>query len=378
MGGVTRRSLVVPWLAVAGLFSACGPGHGTPVATPTVTAHPAATETPTPPAQHLPLLAVLDHPFGAAPNTLLLLRADGGGEVGHVALDPDAESVSTSGALVLVAGAGRMHVYGADGSVVASVSLPGGPDSLVRGLIGDATATHLLWATVTQTGDSAVSELYGAGVGGTPSLVLRSTAAGRARQPLVWTPSGPVVSDEPLGIGGYVLFRRTFGPASLLDPGSGQVRALTDAGCAFSDMSADGSVACVRNGREAPNNGGAVTLHVVRAGGATPLDVALPVAVQQAGAALFSPDGRTLTLATSPVLGEGSEQVSMALVDVASGTQRSFGAAGLMPVAWLADGRLVAVRLPGVAGGDPGTYVLDSNGTATLISSASSVIGVLH
>jgi hypothetical protein len=230
---------------------------------------------------------------------------------------------------------------------------------------------------VAQKGDAAVSQIYAAGPGVAPTVVMSSTASGRAQQPLLWTNQGPVVSEEPLGIGGYVLFRRTIGSTGVLDMSGRSVRPLTDASCAFSDMATDGSIACVLNGREATNNGGPVTLRVTRTG-RTPLEIALPAAVQQAGAALFSPDGKMLTLASSPARGEGEEQISMELVDVASGTHHAFGAAGLMPVAWLADGRLVAVRLPGVAGGDAGTYVLDSDGTATLISAASTVIGVLR
>jgi hypothetical protein len=364
-------------VALAGALSACGPGHGGAVDTPVPSASPPATASPTATGPHLPLLAVLDHPFGAAPNTLRLLRPDGGGTVGGIALDPDAEAVATSGGLVLVAGGGKLRVYAADGSLVSTVSLPGGQDALVRGLVGDPAATHWLWAVVTQNGDTATSTIYRAGPATAPAAMLSSTASGRAQQPLAWTAAGPVVSDEPLGIGGYVLFRRTFGSAGLLDPASGAVRPLTDEACAFSDMAADGSVACVLNGREAPNGGGAVTLRVTRPGHPA-LSVALPAAVRQAGAALFSPDGRWVSLASSPALGEGSEQVTMELVDLAGGARHAFGASGLMPVAWLADGRLVAVRLPGVAGGDAGTYVLDADGGATLVSAASTVVGVLR
>ena len=368
----------MPWLALAGTLSACAAPHGAATATPAPTARATAGATPTAANPHLPLLAVLDHPFGASPNTLRLVRADGGGEVAAIALDPDAEAVATSGTLVLVAGGGTLHVYAADGAPAATLSLPGASsESLVRGLAGDATGTHWLWAMVTQSGGVATSSVDAAGPGTAPSPVASSRAAGSALQPLAWTAGGAVLSDEPLGIGGYVLFRRTFGAASLLDLATHATRPLTDAACAFSDLAADGSVACVLNGREAPNQGGPVTLRVTRTGHA-PLSVALPAGVAQAGAALFSPDGSKLTLATSPALGEGDEQISMELVDAASGARHPFGPAGLMPVAWLADGRVVAVRLPGVAGGDVGTYAVDSGGTATLLSTASTVIGVLR
>ncbi|HXA30536.1 MAG TPA: hypothetical protein VN193_17520 [Candidatus Angelobacter sp.] len=367
----------MPLLVAAGTLAACGPGHGNAVGTPQPTGRAAQSPSPSPTTPNLPLLAVLDHPFGAAPNTLRLLRADGGGEVAHIALDPDAEAVATSGVLVLVAGAGHIRAYGSDGGLVTTLTVPDGPNALVRGLTGDDSSTRWFWATVTQNGDSAVSRIYTAGPGIPPTMVMSSTAPGRAQQPLDWTPGGPVVSDEPLGIGGYVLFRRTFGSTGLLDMSSRTVHPLTDASCAYSDMALDGSVACVLNGREAPNSGGPVTLRVTRTG-APPLEIPLGSSVQQAGAALFSPDGKLLTLASSPALGEGAEQITMELVDPASGARHAFGAAGLMPVDWLPDGRLVTVRLPGVEGGDAGTYVLDSSGTATLICTASTVMGVLR
>jgi hypothetical protein len=365
----------VPLLTVAGLFAGCGPGSGAPVVTPEPTA-PTATPTSTP-AIRLPLLAVLDHPFGAAPNTLRLLRIDTGAEVARLSVDPDAEAVTVAGSTVLIASAGHVQAIGPDGSAAAVVPLPGSPTELVRGLVGDPTGSRWLWSSVAQSGTRATSQVYSAGRGQTPALVMSNTAAGRALQPLAWTAGGPVLSDEPLGIGGYVLFRRTFGSAGLLDLAGRTMRPLTDGSCAFSDLAADGSTACVLGGHEAPNNGGPVTLRITRTGHPA-LDVKLPPSVAQAGAALFSPDGTLLSLATSPALGEGQEQIAMELVEVATGMHHAFGPAGLMPVAWLADGRLVAVRMPGVAGGEVGSYVVDRNGEATLVSTAATVVGVLR
>jgi hypothetical protein len=120
-----------------------------------------------------------------------------------------------------------------------------------------------------------------------------------------------------------------------------------------------------------------VSLHLRHAGRAD-MVVRLPETVRQAGAALFAPGGRVLSLATSPALGEGAERIEMDLVDVATGTRRVFGPAGLMPVQWLDGGSLVAVRLPGVAGGAAGTYVVDRAGDATLVAAASTVVGVVR
>jgi hypothetical protein len=68
----------------------------------------------------------------------------------------------------------------------------------------------------------------------------------------------------------------------------------------------------------------------------------------------------------------------MELVDVATGAHHAVGPAGLMPVCWMPDGRLAAVRLPGVAGGDVGTYLVDSGGGTTLVTTASTVVGIVR
>jgi len=359
--------------AAALSLAACAPPHGAEVRTaPPASAAASATAEP-----HQPLVAVLDHPFGAAPNTLRLLRTDGV-EVAELPVDPDAEAIAAAGSRLLVAGSGRITTVEPDGTTGALPTLPGdaGAD-LVRGLVANPAGTAWLWSSVAQSDGGAHSRLYLGGPSVPSALLLERTEAGSALQPVAWTAGGAVVSDEPLGIGGYVLFRRTFGPTSLLDLASHALQPLTDTGCAFSDLAADGTVACVSDGREGPHGDAPVTLHLLRTGRA-PVAVALPAAVQQAGLALFRPSGGVVTLATSPALGEGQEQVETDLVDVATGSRHAFGPAGIMPQAWLPDGRLLAVRLPGVAGGDAGTYVVSDDGTAALISPASTVVGVLR
>ena len=367
-----RARLVLPACA---LLAACAPPGGgvAPRATPTVT--PTATAVH---ARSTPLLAVLDHPFGSVPNTVRLLTTDGA-VVGAALLDQDAEAIAVAGSHLLVAGAGRVEEILGDGTAVPLPTLPGNPDTdLVRGLVADATGAHWLWSSVAQSSSGADSRLYLASdsTAGSPSPVLEKKQVGTALQPVAWTASGPVVSEEPLGIGGYVLFRRTFGPTSVLDLGTHALRPLTGADCAFSDLAADGSVACVVDGREGPHSDGPVTLRIMRPGHPA-VSVALPASVKQAGAAYFRPDGAALSLGTSPALGEGQERIETDLVDVVSGARRAFGPAGVMPVAWLPDGRLVAVRLPGVAGGASGTYLIAADGSATLVSPAWTVIGLV-
>jgi len=359
------------WSAAALTLVACAPPHGGVAQTSPPAASPTA-------ALREPLIAVLDRPFGAAPNTLRLLRLDGA-EVAAVALDPDAEAITAAGSRMLIAGSGRLSAVERDGTTAALPTLPADADTaLVRGLVASPDGSRWMWASVVQSTSGVESRVYLAGSGSTGTLLLDRHESGSALQPTAWTADGPVLSDEPLGIGGYVLFRRTFGTAALLDVGRRALRPLVPAGCAFSDMAADGTVACVSNGREGPHGDSAVSLHLTHVG-RPDVVVTLPASMQQAGAALFRPDGSAVSLAMSPALGEGSEQIETDLVDIASGARHAFGPAGVMPAAWLPDGRMVAVRLPGVAGGAAGTYVVSADGSsAVLVSPGSTVIGVLR
>ena len=370
-----RLGLPLPVLAILAV-TGCAAPHTASVVSPPATPRPTPSATPPP----QPLVAVLDHPFGATPNTLRLVHLDGS-VVASVNLDPDAEAITIAGRHVLIAGAGRVAEVDEEGNFSPLPTLPGSPQAdIVRGLVAAPDGVHWLWASVNQSDSGADSRVFLGGSlasAASPTMVVERHSSGTALQPVAWTTAGPVLSDEPLGIGGYVLFRRTFGATSLLDLSTRKLQPLTDADCAFSDVAADGSVACVADGREGPHGGGPVTLRLTRPGHAA-VNVVLPGSVQQAGAAFFRPDGAVVSLGTSPALGEGQEQVETDLVDVATGARHAFGPAGVMPMGWLADGRLLTVRLPGVAGGDAGTYVLGADGTVTLVSTASTVVGVMQ
>ncbi|MDB5066328.1 MAG: hypothetical protein JWM18_2762 [Chloroflexi bacterium] len=333
-------------------------------------------------AQAAPLVAVLDAPFGSVPNTLRLVGLDGV-EVARLPLPDDAEAVAVSGHRVLVAGAGRLlgaTVGGAVPTALSTVdSLPAdGPDALVRGLVVSPDGGSWLFASVVQHGDGTITSRIHRGGGGEPDRVLlEHTDAGRALQPVAWTAGGAVIGDEPVGIGGYVLFRRTFGPTSLLDTRSGALQPLTGEDCAFSDLAADGAVACIVDGREGPNSGGPVRLRIQPRSGAA-VEVRLPAEDQQAGAALFSPDGLWVTLAGSPATAAASEPVTDLLIDRRDGSIHPLPASGLIPVAWLPGDHILADRPTGIDGGDPGTWTVIPTTGASRVSTAPVALGVLR
>jgi hypothetical protein len=332
-------------------------------------------------AQATPLVAVLDAPFGSVPNTLRLVGLDGV-EAARMPLPDDAEAIAVGGRRVLVAGGGRLLGAEVTGSVPTALAPLGttgasGPDELVRGLVISPDGHRWLFASVAQHGDGTItSRVHLGGVGGADRVVVERTAPGRALQPLAWTAGGAVVGDEPVGIGGYILFRHSFGPTSLLDVDKGTLRPLTAEGCAFSDLAADGSVACVVDGREGPNGGGPVRLRIQPPTGA-PVEVRLADTERQAGAAYFAPDGPWVTLASSPATAAASEPVTDALVDRRDGSVHPLPASGLVPVGWLPGGRILADRPTGIEGGDPGTWMITPAAGATRVSTAPYALGLL-
>jgi hypothetical protein len=357
-------------LGIALILSACGPRGGeTGAATTTGRAatSPAAAQ----------LIAVLDAPFGTLGNTVRLVEGDGI-EVASAPVPADGESIAAAGQHVLVGGGGRLTAIGRDGVRRSLGGLPGdAAEQTVAGLIVSPDGGRWLWSSITQEADGlAHSRLYVAGEGTAPRLLAERSELGRALRPVAWTAGGPVVADEPLGIGGYFLFRREVGPTSLVDIASASLRPLTTDDCAFSDLSANGAIACVRNGREGPHGDEPPSLRLISAQGSI-TDVVCGAGTAQAGAAFFSGDGATVSLAISPALADGAERIETDVVDVKGGTRRSLGSAGLIPQGWLHDGRLLATRMPGVAGGEPGTYIVSLDGAATRIAAGSTVVGLL-
>ena len=350
----------------AALIAACG--------------HPApALQQPAPPAPTprpaTGLVAVLDSPLGSLGNTVRVLRADGS-QVAAAALPEDTEAVTLAGDRVLFGGGGRLRRLENGGVVVDLGDLGDDPDTLVRGLVASPDGRRWMWAAVSQDQSGTVHDTIRLGGDGlAPRTLLTRTETASALQPVAWTAAGAVVADEPLGIGGYVLFRREFGPTSLIDPAGGGLTPLLADDCAYSDSLATGVSACIADGREGVHGAAPVSLHLVsRQGGL--LTVSLPGDVAQAGDAWFSPDGRRLTLATSPALADQSEVIHCLILDVQTAQTVGGCPDGLSPAGWVAPDHFAAFRTPGTGGGESGTFVVGGDGTAVRISTASTVVGV--
>ena len=355
-------------LAAAGCGSQAGTSSSEPARLPTPSA-PVATPTP----DSRPLVALLDHPFGTVPNTLRLVRADGV-TVASTALPAATDAVAMAGRRALIAADGVIQSLDANGALATIERLaPADPTDLVRGIIAAPDGGTWLW-TVLHRDDAGLlhSRVYLGAAQADPRLLFDHTDPDHALTPLLWSPAGPVVAEDEVGIGGYILFRHSFGQADRVDIDHGTLVPVSPAECALSDLAADGTVACIVDGREGPHGAGPVTL---RLSGGKAHDLPLATDIAQAGAAYFSPDGRHLSLASSPAVGGDAEQVATESIDLGTLRSQSLGA-GLVPAGWLDAATIVAVRPEGFGGGDPGTYLLRLDGTSSLLSTATVVVGL--
>ncbi|HET9050285.1 MAG TPA: hypothetical protein VFO60_01200 [Candidatus Dormibacteraeota bacterium] len=320
-------------------------------------------------------MAILDGPLGTDGNALRLVRADGV-EVAHADLASSVEAVALAGRRALIAGDGRILALDDRGSLTEVERLaPEDPTDLVRGVIADPTGSTWLWTVLHRDpGGDLHSRVYLGADGADPRLLLDHVDADHALSPLSWSPEGPLVAEDPVGIGGYILFRRAFGATDRVDVDRGVLVPVAPAACALSDLAADGTAACIADGREGPHGDGPVTLRLLAAGRAA-RSLAFPADVSQAGASFFSPDGTHLTVATSPAAGGDAEEVTAELVDLPALVSHPL-AGGLIPAGWLSPTTVVTFRPEGVAGGDPGTYLLGLDGTSTRLSTSSTVVGL--
>lgn len=357
------------WLIPVGmLLSACGSGAaGSPPSS--TSAAPSATAS-----KSQALIVVADHEPGApTASTLRLLRADG----------TQVQTLNVKAGVQLVAAAGsRIFVH--SGRALKAVHQNGSVEEL--GDIGDSIdrfaaspdGTRWMWGTT----DGRNSQVHLAGDGISPRVVAQSQQEGRAIEPFSWTPAGAFLVDNPIGIGGYILFDFAGGAAQKLDPTSYQPSPLSHTNdCGFSDLAKDATMACFPLGGD-PNSR---SLKIIKPdGSASTIQLAMP-RFRQNGDAYFSRDGKLLTVAGATGVGADNkpEQYGTDLVTVSDASIRRLAIDGvrLAPFlkwqSWLDDGSLVVWRPDGAAGGAPGIFVVSPGGTVTQISRGGYAIGVL-
>ena len=366
-------------MACAGvLLTACGSTHPSTAIIPTSSPHqipsasassPASTPVPIAP---VVLVVVTQAPSANQAGRISLFNEDGKA-AGSLTVTAGVNILGAAGARIFVQTPdGTLKAIRKDGSVETLGSVGSASSGFVNGLAASPDGGRWVWAV--QSPDTTSQTIHMAGDGTAPRTVA-TLAYPTVLAPYSWTPQGIFMRSEPMDWFGYTPFQQivTVG-TQRLDPATnalGVVALPND--CAFSDMSVDGTIACLL---KAPSSH---AIRIVHANGqATNLSLATP-RFNYVGDAFFSTDGSMLAIAGATGVGNdqpqfgGSahpqpEQFGTDLVRVADGSISRFGPTGVRPAmgwqSWLPDGKLVLWR-PDTVGGPPGLYVLDPHGAGT-------------
>jgi hypothetical protein len=298
-----------------------------------------------------------------------------GSEVSHVTLATNDQVVGVAGARVFILGMnGKLRGLHRDGSFedladfgTAGVTFVASPEG-----------TRWLWSTSSSDSNTISSAIHLGGVGITPRVVESAStnmSEARALRPYEWTAVGAFVEHGAVGIGGYIPYLATTGPVDQLDVENGTPTAVaSNAKCGFSDMAADGTIACFPSQH---------TLRLMRRDGSA---VDIPLSTPRfnlTGDAYFSHNGQLLTVAGAVGVGfQGSERYGTDLVKPLDGSISRLSLEGVRPAAfmraacWLADGSLVVYR-PDNSADAPGVFIVSPSGASTPITKSGVPVGVL-
>jgi hypothetical protein len=277
-------------------------------------------------------------------------------------------------------GGSRLLVYRSDGHVLdlhmdgsgddigsgmPTNTAPGQTDVPVRTVVSP-DGNQWIWAKNVSTSPQGTvrSQIWLSGVGQTPRVVADATEMAHALEPLSWKGANPLISHGAIGVGGYLLFDFSFGAVDQLDLASGKQTPVGPADASVVDAAGNGAVGYIQN-----------HMLIVNGPGLRGLSFALPTS-GQAGGVLFDPTSAHLVFATSPALGAQGEQFETDIVDLNTGARTKLGPAGIRPLAWTPDGRLIAVRPNGAAGGPSGTYLISLSGSASQLSGLAQFYGL--
>jgi hypothetical protein len=337
----------------------------------------AATPAPTAPPPPPPLVVVSDQ------TGLRLLDIDGrtlgsaapfGGQLWQVETGP-------GGAFWV--SRGRLHRLGADGQIadLGAASVPYGFAVSPR---GDAIAYGT--SDPAANGTRLDNRLFVVPNGG-PAQLLATRIADVSGPPpadaprlwqyrtLGWTDAGILIAREPEGGCGC----GPFGMESvdwftaLVDPATGDTTPVNDSTtCPLSAVGPGGLAACFHT-PQSRESAAADSLRILRHGAVVAgFDLSRTTV---GGSAVFSPDGGRIAYATVPEktdCGVWESNTTMRVLDIASGNARGIPIPGLQPIAWLPDGRILAVQAVGRDQAQTTRVVTvdPASGTATTIHSS--------
>jgi hypothetical protein len=346
-------------------------GAATIVQVPPVTSPPAPPHSPTAP--EAVLVETSASTAGQGPVTVHWVALDGR-ELASQDL-PANEAV-------IGAGGSRLLVYRSDGHVL-DLHTDGSSDDVGSGMPANTApvantrlsppfrtvvspdGNRWIWSKIVGTPNLGTlhSQMWLSRVGQTPTVVADATESDHWLVPNSWRLANPLIAHQALGVGGYLLFAYDFGAVDQLDLTSGKQTPFGPADAAVVDVARNGAVGYIQKQNQSH------TLVVTRPG-LRDLSFALAIS-DQAGDVLFDPGSTHLVFATSPLVGNAgglSEQYETDIIDLNTGARTKLDPAGIRPAGWTPDGRLIAVRPNGAAGGPIGTYLVSISGRASQLT----------
>jgi len=365
-----RRTAVFTVLALA--LAGCGSSQGA-----AETQRSASSSAAAPPASPV-LVVVAEEPttgYLSGPTTVRLMRPDGK-EADRLTVKQKSRVARAAGGRIFVLSEdGSLKAIHRDGSVEALGSLGSSPPS---GFVVSPDGKRWLWSTYDANG---LSQVHLAGDGLAARVVAQSQSMDKSVRAYSWTTVGAFISHQPNGIGGYILFDGPFGPVDRMNPDTYSTTPVQTGNCMFSDMAADGTVACFPGGSD--QNSRAISV-IKKDGTVKTLQLAMP-RFSQEGDAFFSRDGRLLSVGGAANAGTYGqpEQFGTDVVTTTDGSIKRLAIDGVRPSdqmqgqAWLADGSLVVFRPEGAAGGPAGVFLVGPGGNVTQLGGHGTPIGLI-
>ena len=379
-----KRSLVL----VALMLVACNsPTSGSSI--PSASAAPTSS-----PAPDQSLIVVADTDSSGVTRHLRLYDHDGK-LVSTIPLKAGEWPLAAAGKRIFVQSSGRLKAIDRAGIVedLGPVALP---PNVILDLVPSPDGTRWLWYTSSNSGGRIVSSIHEAGDG----MRDRVVATGTSTSPIhvfAWTPAAILISHYPsfpFGIEAVTPFTPRWPILSVdsLDLASGVSSVIAGSTqCKPGDLSVQRVYACFVPDTKGSSSGDAARVLRLMPPTGRSTDVQLPQPqFSEAGAAWFSPSGTVLTLGgwdgnghfnypgqppAAPAVG-----IHTYMVDL-TGRITPFGPQGAQPAlgaqTWLAGGRVLLQRRTGAVGGDPGLFILDTNGEGPFIRDPCFPVGIL-
>ena len=380
--GMDGKGMVLCGLAAAAALAGCGSSAQSSATTRVSSAAAGGSGTPSPAAPasaatspgaggSVDLALVESVPTGPPYSAAVTFYAPDGSHAPAIAVQvPSPQNiVVAAGAVWYVDGSNHLGRVRPDGSTSTVALLDPAPASF--GLAVSPDGSRWVWSVVTGT-TVLTSSVWTGGIS-TPPRQLVSTTSDPARGPVyvtrAWPKSGPVVMEQPVGIGGRILFDDAVGQADRLDVDSGKLTKLLEAECQFDDITADGTIACTDN--QHPR-----TFVLVHPDGSR-TTVEAP-GKGEYGSARLDPRGRLLAIGYEVddpnVAGfDGKVIMGCDIVDLETGQHTTVTRGGLTPAGWLPSGQLVAVDRFSSNTTSP-AFRVDASGNATAIGNAGDVV----